>query len=135
MKLLIVTMLILSHSIAFDRPPSPPTIWKISEKKIVDLSAKKISKQPVECKLLPQMFINIPTPMEEMLTLCKNELLKPTLQNSKNNIKKLFGEDVEVDYIKTVKEFNNLYEIRINNRFYLCNKTIDTCFKKTKFIR
>ena len=138
----IITILVISYSLlAVQMPPMPPAIEfdttkNMKKEEILKKVTKKNKKNiPAECKLLPQSVVFSPAPMEIMITNCKNKLSKPTIKNSKKNIEKLFGKNANIAYIKIVKEFNNLYEISINKKIYICNKTVNACFKKTKLIK
>ncbi len=139
LKYILLVLSIISYNtlLAIEMPPAPPSLVdkniKVTTTKYIKI--KKANILPIECQLLPPSTILIPPPMENLVGQCKNKLFKPTIINSKNNIDKLFGKNAKISSINIINEFNNLYEVTVNKKMYLCNKTISACFKKSKIIR
>jgi len=117
---------------ALQMPPMPPMMDLGATKTVKENKNEKksVSKTPNECELLPPMVVFLPPPMENMVVKCKNKLLKPKANNK--NIKKLFGAKAKVSSIEVLEGFNNLYELKIDKKSFICNKDVTICFDKPK---
>lgn len=130
---------------AADMPPMPPMPLVNVENskpnetksiKNVETEQKKRKNQvnqapamPKECEVMPPMIVFLPPPMEEDLTLCKNALNKPKLEN----VKKVYKDATSVDIAEGFKE---LYKITLKNKKELyCNSTLSSCLEVKKVIK
>ncbi|NWF65841.1 MAG: hypothetical protein HXX81_00045 [Campylobacterales bacterium] len=135
----LVALLYSTLLFASDMPPMPPIIMdgvnSSQQKDISNVEVKKgnsenkASAMPKECEVLPPMIIFLPPPMEADLTLCKNALHKPTLEN----VKKTYKDAVSVDI---AEEFKELYKITLKNKKELyCNSSLSTCLEVKKVVK
>lgn len=127
---------------ASDMPPMPPmppvgidNSSSSEQKNIKNVKVKKESREnkapamPKECEILPPMIIFLPPPMEADLTLCKNAIHKPTLEN----VKKIYKDAISVDI---AEEFKELYKITLKSKKELfCNSSLSACLEIKKVVK
>jgi hypothetical protein len=134
MKLKIILILffnlLLANSLFADvdreMPPMPPA-EKPKEKPMQKFVL------PHSCRVLPQMIVFLPPPMEADYHRCRNDLGFPNINYAQYRLKKLIKDDFTIKNISIIKDFNQLYEIEIlvknQNISLYCNSSVTKCIR------
>ena len=127
-----------SSSFSIEMPPSPPVLEKvISSKNLKEskLKQKKINDSANECLMVPKGLYLLPPPLIRDLEKCENKIYLPSITDASLSLSEILKKNITVLSIHIVKDFNQLYDLKTNERSYLCNKSITKCFQKTKIIK
>jgi hypothetical protein len=133
-KILIISVFILSKLLSVDMPPMPPMMPSTKAKTKIKQnkpSAFQTKLEEIEgCSSLPPMIIFLPPPMEKSLIQCRNNYYKPTKKDASKKLSKLFHKKIKVTKIKIMSKFREVYKIYIRGqKSKYCNKDLNSCLK------
>jgi len=142
MKKLILSVLffsLLSHIFAQGNgmPPMPPAFDEVQKKEKQENFTRKFV-MPQSCKVLPQMIVFLPPPMEADYNRCKNDLGYPYSDFATFQLKKMVQNPFTIKNISIVPDFKEVYKIELTEQIskesseekvLFCNSSVTKCIK------
>ena len=125
----LVTATLLNAMDSSMMPPMVPTLGA-TQKTTTTVKVATKNEVPSSCELVPPMIINLPPPLEDAVTKCKNERGIPKKEYVEQQLSKLMKKKIEVKSISIVPKFNQLYKVTYKGGTILCNKSVDAFIKQ-----
>jgi len=118
-------------------PPMPPVFDEVKKNKSQENFTRKFV-MPKSCKVLPQMIVFLPPPMEEDYNRCKNDLGYPYPEFADHQLKKMIKNPFVIKDVSILSDFKEVYKIELTeeiskdkseNRVLFCNSSVTKCIK------
>ena len=124
----LVTTTLLSAMDSSLMPPMVPAFGTLHKNTTKKIGTKK--EIPSSCEIVPPMIINLPPPLEDAVTKCKNERGMPKKEFVEQQLSKLLKKKIVVTSISIVPKFNQLYKVIYKGGTILCNTSVDAFIKQ-----
>lgn len=129
-KFLLISMATVAALQAADTSFMPPMVPSLGTAHNTTKPKSSTKTKVSSCDLVPPMIINLPPPLEDAVTKCKNERGLPKKAFVEKQLSKLFKKKIVVKKIEIVPKFNQLYKITYKGGTILCNKSVDAFIKQ-----
>jgi len=129
-KSLLISLATVSALQAMDPSLMPPMVPSLGTANNATKPKVNTKTQMSSCDIIPPMIINLPPPLEDAVTKCKNERGMPKKAFVEQQLSKLLKKKIVVKSIEIVPKFNQLYKITYKGGTILCNKSVDAFIKQ-----